>query len=241
MTGAKQIIVGGLVAAGLFLPTTGGAQTVDEPTASEQPTTDQDPTTRSVESADDEKEQPSAAPSPEMRKKVATLLDGIESSPTAEQWRALGDEAVAVLVEVTADNTLPVVRRGRAVTALAHFDTPDSRQAVTRLVTEADTPRHVRRKAVRTLARIAGDEALPALEPHLGSKSTRLREATIDAVGEIRTSAAKELLRGRIATEPQRYLKKKIAEYLAMPSRTTKSLAPLADVPTNVEHQESEQ
>jgi HEAT repeat protein len=236
MTGAKQIIVGGVLAFGLAAPAIGAAQTAEEPSdptaiggqkSPKEDAASEDPKDTSGVSDNDERTTPSA----ETRKKVGTLLDGIESAPSAAQWKALDDDAVLALVEIVNDKSLPVVRRGRAVTALVHFDGDEARNAVTTLVESDRTPKHLLRKAVRTLGTLGGEAALPALEPHLSSSSARIREATIDAVGEVRTASAKSLLRARFSVEPQNYLKKKIGKYLSMPTRTSKSLEPLADVP----------
>lgn len=160
-----------------------------------------------------------------MKPRVDVLLSGIERVPTPDDWAALGDGAVPVLIAVMNDGDTKIVTRGRAAIGLSHFATAESAAALRALLADAATPGLLVRKGIVALTKIEGERALPVLTPHLAHTSRRVREQAIAAIGEIRTEQAQEVLGSRHREETSRYLRDLIAIELAKPVRGSEQTA----------------
>jgi len=146
---------------------------------------------------------------PAVAERVEVMLSGIEFEPTRTQWIALGADAPRVLAEVVGDTDAPVVKRARAIVALVHFEY-DSAAMLEGMLTDAKTPSILLRKSIWALARIAGDDAVDSIEPHLEHPTLAVREEAVEALGHIASLPARNALKGRLSTEKSEYLKKKI-------------------------------
>lgn len=148
---------------------------------------------------------------------VEALLSGVETTATSEQWAAVGNDAVPVLVSVLNDEQQSVVRRGRAAIALGNFAVTEGVAALRAVLDTTLTPNHLRRKAIVALARVDGQASIAVLGKQLEHRSKRVRETAIRAVGEVATTTAQELLRARVALEKSSYLQDVLAEELKRP------------------------
>jgi HEAT repeat protein len=148
------------------------------------------------------------------RSQVEALLGGIEYVPSAQQWQALGSEGEAALRQIAADTTAPRTRRGRALSALAHFPSPETRALVQSVLADPGAPILVKRKALRTATVAFGDQGLALVQPFLAHENKRLRESAILAVGKLKTPQARELLEARLTAEPAPYLKEVLRQAL---------------------------
>ncbi len=140
--------------------------------------------------------------------RVVDLLSGIESSPTAADWLALGPDAEAELVGIAQDaNGLPT-QRGNALAALANF--PTERAHALLVTTLADPSANVllRRKSCSGLAHGWGAAAVPELAVALGDSDVQLRQSAARALSKVPDPAAAEALRARLAVESNGSVKK---------------------------------
>jgi len=148
-----------------------------------------------------------------LRDDVMDLLNAYEDTATPEELRALGDKVDVELMHIADDHDVPSSRRSRAVTALAHFPGDKVRHFLEKHAEKADKG-ILRRKAVWSLAVAYGDEALPTLQEALADDDSLLRVAAAQALGEVRSEAAAEVLRARRAKEDQDAVKEAIDKAL---------------------------
>ena len=149
----------------------------------------------------------SAEPSAKVQRQVHTLLNAPEHVPSAAEWQRLGPDAAEVLVNVLVDGKTLALKRGRAASALAHFASETSKQALVTVVGDGDAPWILRGKAARTLAVSYQGDALVHVAPLLGADHKRLREAAIKAVGLVKVKQSRSLLEGRLSAEKDKYLR----------------------------------
>lgn len=152
--------------------------------------------------------------------RVRVLLAGIERVPTPEDWSAVGPVAVPVLVSIMNDTKEKVLTRGRAAIGLGHFATPESAEALRKVLTEPTTPALLVRKSIVALGRV-DTTSVADIAPFLGHRSKRVREVAITALQGIGTEAARAPLTQRQAIETSPYLKELIAAALAKPVQST--------------------
>lgn len=147
----------------------------------------------------------SLASAGELRAPLLELLSAPEHTATADELRALGPDVDNELRALADDATVPHSRRGRAVTALAHFPTATTRVFLDTQLKGADTL--LSRKAAWSLARGFGDDAVPMLVHGLANEDRRVREATVKALGSLGSPAAREALVGAHANETDTHVK----------------------------------
>ena len=145
---------------------------------------------------------------------VDVLLGGIEYVPKAEEWTKLGPDAATVLRTIAGSQNERPSRRARAVSALAHFPTPETKAFLTGILHGADSPVLLQRKAMSALSFAYGADSLQLLQPYLANPNRRLRESAIRAVGTVASPDAKALLKQRLQVEDAKYLRETIQEVL---------------------------
>ncbi len=150
-------------------------------------------------------------------KKVATLLSGVESEPTEAQWKALGAEGAAELIKVAGDANQTVIKRGRALSALQHFRSPQTSELLRGILKDEEIPNLLKRKALHSLAKTENNKALDAIEPALADDSSRMREAAIKALADIGTEDARKLMKLRLGVEKSDYIRERLRTALAAP------------------------
>lgn len=155
-----------------------------------------------------------AQDSAQARGQVEALLGGIEYVPSAEQWQALGPQGEAALREIAADAKQPRTRRGRAMSALAHFPSPQTQALVQQILADPGAPVLLKRKALRTATVAFGEQGLALAQPFLHHEDKRLRESAILAIGQLKTPQARQLLQARLDVEPAPYLKEVLHQTL---------------------------
>jgi HEAT repeat protein len=147
-----------------------------------------------------------ASPSATTTRRVSTLLAAPEHVPDAAEWQRLGPEAADELRAIARDERALVLRRGRAVTALAHFPNVATHQTLVALVRDERAPWLLRGKAAQSLASAYPAEAIEHLAPLLAHPETRLREAAIKAVGSLESAESRAALATRADVESKPYL-----------------------------------
>jgi len=113
------------------------------------------------------------------------MLSGYEHVPSASEWRALGPEALGVLVRLYNDTHERPYVRLRAVGAAGHFPSP---AAHTFLLAVARAPRQSDlfvREALLALGRAFGRGAAREIRPFLGSPEPVVRDAAAVALDRI--------------------------------------------------------
>lgn len=157
--------------------------------------------------------QPAAAEAPS-KDQVRQLLSGYESVPTADRWRALGSETLAVLVTLYNDTSQPPYVRLRAVGAAAHYPVPAAR---TFLLAVAKAPHQKDlfvREAVLALGRAFGAKSVDDITPFLERRETVVREAAARSLARIDAPAARAALRAHLPGERQRQVRQVIERAL---------------------------
>lgn len=149
----------------------------------------------------------SAEPTPELRQRVQLMLRAPEHTPTAKEWKALGADAAVVLREVALNDKVLILRRGRAASALVHFDSSESRTALTQLVTNEKSAWLLRGKAARALVTLDGEKSLTVIQPLLAASHKRLREAAIKAIALVPAKASRDMLTARLPKEKNAHVR----------------------------------
>lgn len=144
---------------------------------------------------------PPPTPGPALHARVVELLSGLESSPSAADWSALGPAAEAELLAVAQDPAALPTQRGNALVALAHFPTEAARGLLTRTLADAASPELLRRKACLGLAGGWGAAAVPELSVALADPSVLVRQSAARALGTVADPAAASALERRLAVE----------------------------------------
>ena len=148
------------------------------------------------------------------RASVEAMLGGFESAASDEEWQTLGAVAVPHLLAIAVDESVPRSTRARAVAALGNFPTAESVALLTGLLAPGGDS-VLQRKALRALARTAGDAHTPLIAGYLESEDTVLREAAAHALGIVGTGAARNALLARREVETSTAVQKAIDEELA--------------------------
>ncbi len=149
----------------------------------------------------------------DVRQTVEAMLAGFEKPADDAAWVTFGDQAVPHLLAIAGDEGRPRSTRMRAVAAMGNFDRPEVRAHLRDVLTAGDAP--LQRKALRSLAMIAGADELPLLASFLDVDDTTLREAAAHALGTVGTAEARAALEARRARETSTAVLKAIDEELA--------------------------
>jgi len=150
----------------------------------------------------------------DLRLTVETMLGGLETTATAEQWAALGEGAAPILLEIAGDESQRKSTRARAVAALGNFGQPEVVSFLEGLLAPGGD-KVLQRKALFALAKAGGADQLERIAGFLGSEDTTLREAAVHALGEIGTPAAKAKLEAHRAGESSTAVLEAIDEELS--------------------------
>lgn len=154
------------------------------------------------------------AASPEVEKRVMTLLRAPDTKATEADWKAIGPEVDDALRDIAQDDDKLAGHRARALVALQYFKSPETRQVLEAVAADGKSYWVVRGRAARTLAISYQTDALGKIAPLLSSDQMRLREAAIKAVGQVRGSHSQTLLKSRLPNEKSEYLRGLIDETL---------------------------
>jgi len=144
------------------------------------------------------------------REQIVGMLSAYEAFPSAAEWRALGSEAVPVLIEVANDGDELMMRRARAATALGAFDDVRAAAALEAMATATGGPASLQRSALLALAHSDATKAAPVVEKALGSPDPLLRQTAVKALSAMPGPAATQLLQARLAEEQEPFLRQQI-------------------------------
>ena len=124
-------------------------------------------------------------PAGDLRERVETFLATIDTAVTERQWRELGPDAAALLMEIASARDQLPTRRARAVEALGMRQDAGAARLVSGLVTAASAPRAVRLAAVRAVPRLSRASAQVTLAPLLQDADVQVRAATAGALATL--------------------------------------------------------
>ncbi|MEZ4315983.1 MAG: HEAT repeat domain-containing protein [Myxococcota bacterium] len=153
----------------------------------------------------------------ELREPVLELLSAYEQGASAEDLRKLGEGVPTELIAIARDSAVPHSRRGRAVSALAHYPSPEVRTFLDAQLVGSDG--YLQRKATGAIVRAFRDDALPSVEPLLASEDRQLRLAAVNAVGALGSPRAREILSAHAASESDDTVKEALTTALAEGSK----------------------
>lgn len=136
-----------------------------------------------------------------LRARVVDLLSGLESSPSAADWSALGLGAEAELLTLAADSTMLPTQRGNALLALGKFPTDRAHTLLVAMLVDDSASAMLRRKACSGLAQGWGAGAVPALSVALADDDVQLRQSAAAALAKVSDPTAQAALRARLAVE----------------------------------------
>ncbi|GDX79227.1 hypothetical protein LBMAG42_10380 [Deltaproteobacteria bacterium] len=145
-----------------------------------------------------------------LRARVVDLLSGLESSPSAADWSALGAGAEAELLAIAADSSMLPTQRANALLALGNFPTDRAHAMLSTTLGDASANVLLRRKACSGLAQGWGAAAVPALAAALGDGDVQLRQSAAGALAKVQDPTAVEALRARLAVETNASVKQVI-------------------------------
>jgi hypothetical protein len=160
-----------------------------------------------------------ASATPPTKADLVQMLSGYEDTPGAEAWRALGAEALPVLIDLYDDAGEPPYVRLRAVHAVSFYPSPATR---TFLLAVARAPRQgdlFVRQAVLSLVRAFGARSVPDAAPFLLHREPVVREAAAAGLGRVHTTSARDALRARLPVETDRVVQEAIERALEGPRR----------------------
>jgi HEAT repeat protein len=160
-----------------------------------------------------------ASATPPTKAELRQMLSGYEHTPSADTWRALGTEALPVLIDLYDDAGEPPYVRLRTVHAVSFYPSPATR---TFLLAVARAPRQSDlfvRQAVLSLVRAFGARSVADVAPFLTHAEAVVREAAAAGLGRVRTEAARDALRARLPLEADDTVRGAIARALEEPGR----------------------
>jgi hypothetical protein len=144
----------------------------------------------------------SAAPPPELRAKVVSLLERPDAFPPYEtRWKPLGPAALGVLEALASDPKVPPPQRARAVTSMAAVDHPQAADRLQVLLQDRRAQPALRASAATALGLRLGVEATPTLLPLLEDRDERVRAAVARALGRLGGAQVQQALEERLPME----------------------------------------
>jgi len=158
---------------------------------------------------------PTAYAAPPDIARVREMLSGYESAPPETAWRALGPEALPVLIALY-DSTqeAPFVRQ-RAVAAAAYYPSPATRTFLHAVLVAPGQSEALVRTAVDALARAFGAAAWDEVRPYLAHGAVTVRMGAVRAASRIDTPAVRAVLRQRLRVEQEAEVRNAINAALA--------------------------
>lgn len=133
--------------------------------------------------------------------RVRTLLSSFEAVAPEAAWRALGPETVQVLRALYEDrDELPFVRM-RAVEVAGYYPTEASHTFLREVVRTPDQNDLILRRALRSLTRAFGEQAIDDVRPFLTHRVVIVREAAVRALATVEVPRVRTLLQARLERE----------------------------------------
>jgi len=151
--------------------------------------------------------------------RVTRMLSAYESMPSRAAWRALGADAVPVLIDVFRDTGQVAFRRVRALTALACFDDPRATAVLAEVASDDGAPGTFRRAALLALAQQDFGTAMPLLERSLAATDPKTRQIAVKALAESTRPEARRLLERHRVAEREPFLVERVERALQAPAR----------------------
>lgn len=145
-----------------------------------------------------------AAPEAEVKRVRAHLLR-IDRAPSRAELAQASGEAEAILQTLAAEAASGGPLRARALAALAHFPSPQTRNTLRAVLRDRRAPELLRSRAMLAMARGFADESISELSAYLSDPTPALQDSAAQALGSIGTPAAKASLRRalRRARDPE--------------------------------------
>lgn len=160
--------------------------------------------------------EPAPSSSAALRARVEALLQDPDPFPREADWKPLGPDALAVLLQVAADPKVPSAWRARAVTSMGLVDHPDAVEHLHALLDDPGTHPTLRAHAAFALALRSGPEALSTLLPHLQDRQQQVREAVALAIGRLGSVEAQKALEERLPVEEDLLVRDAIQQGLTL-------------------------
>ncbi len=155
-----------------------------------------------------------SAQSVDVPAEVHELLGGIEYVPTAAEWQKLGPDAAVTLRAIAGSPKERPSKRSRAISAMAHFPTPETQAFLEGLAADTNSKPKFRGKALRALAVGFKSGALPTLKTFAADANSTVREDAILGLGTVATPEAKVVLEQRLQLETKVHLRETIQKSL---------------------------
>lgn len=131
------------------------------------------------------------------RERLVSLLGGYEQGPSKGALRSLGSdqEVVGLLIDVWKDESIHRHRRLQALMALRFFpQDPRTVGIFEAILTDPESDRSARRRAVHVYAELRGDDGVDLLEGMLTHEDEHTRIAATEALQTIGSPGALEAL-----------------------------------------------
>jgi HEAT repeat protein len=142
-------------------------------------------------------------PSPELRTKVASLLERPDAFPPYEtRWKPLGPTALGILEELASNPNAPPPQRARAITSMAAVDHPQATDRLRALLGDTSTQPPLRASAATALGLRGGSEVIPTLLPFLQDPDEHVRIAVARALGRLGGVQVQQAIEERLPFEP---------------------------------------
>ena len=137
---------------------------------------------------------------------ILPMLSAYESMPSRDEWLALGNDAVPVLVAIAADEKEASFRRARALTVLGYFSDPRAHRALSTVAGDPTAPGTLRRAALLAFTKQDVVRALPILEQALAAADPRMRQAAVKSLAESASVDARQMLERHQRREREPFL-----------------------------------
>lgn len=160
--------------------------------------------------------EPAASSAASLRARIEVLLQEPDAFPREADWKRLGPDALAVLLEVAADPNVPSAWRARAVYSMGLIDHPEAVSRLHALLDDPGTHPTLRAHAAFALALRSGPESLSALLPHLQDGQQQVREAVALAIGRLGSVEAQKALEERLPVEEDLLVRDAIQQGLTL-------------------------
>lgn len=160
--------------------------------------------------------EPAPSTAAALRARVEALLQDEDVYQHEADWKPLGPDALAVLVQVAADPNVPSAWRARAVASMGFVENPEAVERLHALLDDPGTHPTLRANAAFALALRSGPEALSALLPHLQDGQQQVREAVALAIGRLGSVEAQRALEERLPAEEDLLVRDAIQQGLTL-------------------------
>lgn len=149
---------------------------------------------------------------------VRSMLAGYESFPSDAEWKALGEQGVAGLIEICRNENEATQIRARAMAALGACDTEAARVFLRDALTTAKNEM-LRRAAIRAYGRTGAGDRIEAIAPVLRADDPYTRIAAAEALARTGDPAAVAAVAGAMGTEMEAFVRARIERSLKAAER----------------------